>query len=886
MNEFQFSGAKWWKFDFHTHTPASDFKDKNLSAENWLRAFMEKKIDCVAITDHNSGGWIDILQKKLKEIEAREEVWYHPLHLFPGVEISVNGNVHVLAIFGCDKDKSHIDGLLGAVDYQGTKGDTDGITRKSLTKVIDVITEHGGIPIPAHVDRRSGLFEDNGLTLQQILRNQNIYAIELCDSNYQKPQLYIDEKLQWTEIIGSDVHDFSEQTFGTFTWIKMDEPSIEGLKLALQDGDASVNRNMNDNPNKLPPYFIEKLEISDAKYIGHQTALECNFSPFLNAIIGGRGTGKSTLLEFIRLVMRRDKDIHKTLKADSDKYYSSEDKDSLLNPNTDISLLYWKNNICYRLNWSPNPDNPSLEQKKEQKNDDGTWEPFQGEIKTLLPAHVFSQKEIFELAKEPSKLIEIIDEVPEVGAENIKTKIKEGNNRYKQIENNQQELQGKIDQENRLIGELNDLTRQIEYIEKSGHKNVMQKYRQRQQQLSEIDTIENKWNEAQHSLLETLDKITPSDFNKGIFSENSDMLSDLQKTNDKWWTIHKKLNQLSQEAESILTEWQTEKNAAPWMQELKSDIERYEQSRLDLEQQDIDPNRYNLLLTQQKSMQKDLDQIHEHKSRMQTLETEKKEEFEKIKKKRKILSEKRQEFLTSVLQGNQFVSIEVQPFGESWDTIEQEIRRILQCPDHFASDFEVLKKIYQNSGNKKIEKLKETIEGIRMGEKPDEIKKSFADRIQSLPLELMIDLSLWFPKDKLKITLLSTNNKPSKPLESGSPGERAAALLTFILSYGEEPLLLDQPEDDLDNELISDLIVRQLREIKTKRQVIVVTHNANIVVNGDAELVLPLEVIKGQTYVQHPASIQQRNVRKYICSILEGGETAFDQRYKRIHLGD
>ena len=110
--------------------------------------------------------------------------------------------------------------------------------------------------------------------------------------------------------------------------------------------------------------------------------------------------------------------------------------------------------------------------------------------------------------------------------------------------------------------------------------------------------------------------------------------------------------------------------------------------------------------------------------------------------------------------------------------------------------------------------------------------------------------------------------------------------IKLTLSYGDEPLLLDQPEDDLDNELIYDLIVRQLRETKTKRQVIVVTHNANIVVNGDAEMVLPLEVVKGQTYVQQPASIQQKNVRESICNILEGGEKAFEQRYRRIHLGD
>ena len=877
MDELQYPGARWWKFDFHTHTPASDFSDENITHESWLRAFMDAGIDCVAITDHNSGGWIDDLKKVLKDIKSKNPDWYKPLYLFPGVEISVDGNVHILAIFGCDKDKSHIDELIGAIDYQGTKGDTNGVTRKSIIDVVDEIAKRGGIPIPAHADTKRGLFKLEGQTLENVLKNEKIYAMELRDSNYQKHQLYIDKKLQWTEIIGSDVHDFSQETFGTFTWVKMDEPSIEGLKLALQDGDASVNRNMNENPNKLPPFFIEKLEISNAKYIGREETLDCNFSPFLNAIIGGRGSGKSTLLEFIRLVLRRDKDIHETLRKDSNKYYSLDENDSLLNTDTKISLLYWKNNICYRLNSSPTADNPSLEQKK----DDGTWEPFQGEIKTMFPVRIYSQKEIFELAKEPSKLIEIIDEVPEVDAKNIKTEIKDGINRYKYIEKNQQELQEKIDQENRLTGEFNDLARQIEYIEKSGHKEVMQKYRLRQQQLNELDTLENKWKEVRDHLFETQENIVPSDFNKEIFSENSDILSDLQKTGDKWWTIHNKLNELGQEAESILTEWQTEKDAAPWMQELKSDIEQYEQSRSDLEQQDIDPNRYNLLLTQQKSIQKELDQINEHRSRLQTLESEKKEEYDKIKKNRKALSENRQKFLTSVLQDNQFVSIKVLPFGESWDNIEKEVRSILQCPDHFDKDFESLQEIYERGVGSKINKLKETITAIHSGDREAE-HKSFATRLQSLSPESITNLMSWLPEDNLEITY----GPDSQRIQQGSPGQKTAALLAFILSYGNEPLLLDQPEDDLDNKLIYDLIVRQLRETKTKRQVIVVTHNANIVVNGDAEMVLPLEAVDGQTEVQHPASIQQRNVREYICNILEGGERAFEQRYRRIHLGD
>lgn len=882
MDELQFPGARWWKFDFHTHTPASvDFSARELEPEDWLKAFMEKEIDCVAITDHNSGEWIDTLQQELKNIEDREPDWYRPLYLFPGIEISADGGVHILAIFGCDKGKSHIDELIGAIDYQGTKGDSDGVTTKSVTKVVDEIAKRGGIPIPAHVDKEdTGLFKLKGTTRQQILKNENIYAMELGKIESHIYQFYKDKKFQWTEITGSDTHDFSHEDFGTFTWIKMAKPSIVGLKLALIDGIASVNRDIHTDPNRRVKYFLEELEICMAKHIGRSEPLSCRFSPFLNAIIGGRGTGKSTLLEFMRLALQRDQEIPDTLENESRQYFDVGGA-NLLIEDSKISLIYRKGEVRYRLNWSPNSDCPSLEAEK----DDDTWKPFDGEIKSLLPVRIYSQKQIFELAKKPSALIEIIDEAPQVDAARIKIQNRDLVNRYKHIENERRELNDKIAEESRLRGEFSDLTRQIEQIEKSGHREVMQRYRLRQQQLNELENLEKKWKEVRDHLFETQKNIVPSDFNKQVFSENSDILSDLQETNDEWRTIHNKLNDLAKEAESILTEWQTQKNTSDWMQALKTEMAQYNQLHSELEQQGIDPDRYPSLLTQHKDVQQELDLISKHQLRQQVLEIKKKEVFEQIIEKRRELTENRIKFLDSVLKGNQFVSIEVQPFGEDWSSVEKRIRDILQCPDRFIPDFEDLKKIYRNGGDKKIEKLKERIESIR---KREEFAKNklFATRLQKLLPESMIDLSLWFPEDKLKITLLSTNNKTHKPLESGSPGEKAAALLAFILSYGDEPLLLDQPEDDLDNKLISNHIVRQLRKTKSNRQVIVVTHNANIVVNGDAEIVFPLDIVCTETRIQHAANIQEKKVRDAICDILEGGEKSFEKRFRRIHLGD
>ena len=849
-------------------------KDK-VTPEYWLKKFMEKGIHCVAITDHNSGGWIDRLQQKLDELGSSQNKpdWYRPLYLFPGVEISANGGVHILAIFGLDKNKSDIDQLLGAVDYNGTKGKTDAETKKTVTEVIDAIARLDGIPIPAHVDQPKGLFEQpQGPTLEQVLDNPNIVAMELCASNYQKPQLYIDKKLQWAEVRGSDTH-FRKDKFGAFTWVKMDKPSIEGLKLALIDGTASVNRDMCADPNLYAEFLLEELTVCQAKYIGRSGALHCRFSPFLNTIIGGRGSGKSTLLEFMRLALRREKEMPETLERESRKYFGTGDE-NLLSDESQISLIYRKGEVRYRLNWSAKVNMPSLEEEK-----DGDWEPVPGEIRSLFPAYIYSQKQIFELARDPSALLDIVDEAPDVDYPAFDKKRLELVNQYKQIEQNLRELNEKIAQENRLRGEFNDLARQIEQIEKSGHKEVLQNYRERQQQLNEIERLENDWQEMSRQLREMQDEVAPVHFNAQHFDGHADMLSALKDTNQKWQAISDKFNYLAQEAQTVVADWQAARDAAAWMQALNADMAQFEQLHTQLEQQGIDPNRYPLLLTQQRSLHRELQQIGEYGSTRTDLEAKKQEVFEKFVKNWEALSAKRQDFLTRVLQNNPSVSIEVKPFGEAWDGIEKKIREILHCGDSYVRDIEHLKEIYQSSGDQQIEELKGTIEKIRSGEKGARDGR-FARRLQSLPQESMSDFNLWFPTDDLKITFGPKN----QPIEQGSPGQKTAALLAFILSYGSEPLLLDQPEDDLDNELIYGLIVQQLRETKSRRQVIVVTHNANIVVNGDAEMVLPLKVAGGETHVQNPASIQNEQVRKAICDILEGGQQAFEQRYRRIHL--
>ena len=107
-------------------------------------------------------------------------------------------------------------------------------------------------------------------------------------------------------------------------------------------------------------------------------------------------------------------------------------------------------------------------------------------------------------------------------------------------------------------------------------------------------------------------------------------------------------------------------------------------------------------------------------------------------------------------------------------------------------------------------------------------------------------------------------------------------MLAFLLAYGNEPILLDQPEDDLDNRLIYDLVVREIQTNKLRRQLLIITHNPNIVVNGNADLVIPIEERSGMATIPVTGALQDPAVRKAVCDIMEGGREALERRFRRI----
>lgn len=186
----------------------------------------------------------------------------------------------------------------------------------------------------------------------------------------------------------------------------------------------------------------------------------------------------------------------------------------------------------------------------------------------------------------------------------------------------------------------------------------------------------------------------------------------------------------------------------------------------------------------------------------------------------------------------------------------------------------------------RLQEIKQSLEELNEQVLNTKLHGKFVKRLKEFKHEVAAavfdELAAWYPEDAVDLQYKRDESSSFQSLQQASAGQKTAAILSFLLADGNEPLLMDQPEDDLDNALVSQLVVNQLRSNKSRRQLIVITHNANIVVNGDAELVMPMEFISGQIVSNTAGGLQERLVREKVCAIMEGGKEAFEQRYKRI----
>lgn len=131
---------------------------------------------------------------------------------------------------------------------------------------------------------------------------------------------------------------------------------------------------------------------------------------------------------------------------------------------------------------------------------------------------------------------------------------------------------------------------------------------------------------------------------------------------------------------------------------------------------------------------------------------------------------------------------------------------------------------------------------------------------------------------------LNMDDGSYRRLDDLSGGQRVSVLLSLVLETNDDrPLVIDQPEDELDNRFLFGTVLPALKRLKGRRQIVVATHNANIVVNGDADQVIHLEATASRGYVAHAGAIEEPAVRDAIVQTVDGGDEAF--RLRRLKYG-
>ncbi|MDR0779468.1 MAG: chromosome segregation protein SMC [Pseudomonadales bacterium] len=923
--KWPYPGSRWWKFDFHTHTPASHdtpwHRDQlALSPQDWLLKYMAAEIDCVAITDHNSGAWIDTLKTAYAQMAAQPPAGFRKLTLFPGVEISVSGGFHLLAIFDPDATTRTITDLLAAVRYQGTDGDSDGVTREGPEKVIGEILTAGGIPIPAHADRPNdagkGLLAlregSNGAsrldanTIRGVLNNTQLLAVEWEDMRRSAPECVKSATEKLTQVLGSDCHTFQGTAVpgSRYTWVKMAAPTLEGLQLALLDGNGVSIRRSDEgafDPFKIPAHIITGIEIENARYMGNGQATRLDCSPFFNAVVGGRGTGKSTVVHGLRLAAGRAQELT-ALGQDSEprvhfdefrKVATGRDGKGALRTETVIRLEWQHDDDRLRLSWHANGQGAAVEEWR-----NGQWQPSpsQSVNAARFPLRIFSQGQIAALAGSGRQtLLAIIDEAANV--EPLKQSFDEAKRTFFTQRARLRELEGKLAGQAEVERRLDEAGKKLAALSQADHATVLRAYAQAQHQAREVKNIFEQLHDGAQRIAELPDEIILDDWPNQHFTEqDADLLAwrrdiDLQIEQFRIDLQHR-ITRFYKFIESL----QNDARFVQWQMRTQAAQQAHTALQQQLAAQGVnDPQAFSRLTQEKQQLEAQHKALQKMRSDRQELAKQIEAQQQLLAKKRLDVTQARRSFIQSALTNNTQVRIAVAPFGFEPRQIERELRELIDVTDNRFED-DILKvengepsggiafALAQADDAGKTAAVDVVKQQLLGGDALEDALlgghfRNALQRKREKP-EFTDHVLAWFPEDDLRIEY--QRDGVWHPISRGSQGQRSAALLAFLLAFGEEPIVLDQPEDDLDNHLIYDLIVRQIRENKLRRQLTIVTHNPNVVVNGDAELVHVMEFGRGQCFVQQSGALQESAVRKEVCRVMEGGHEAFSRRWKRL----
>ena len=850
-----------------THKKATPFTSEDEYNTAVIETCLEAGIEVIAVTDHyrvkHSAGLVRAARNA-------------NLHAFTGFEAVTKDGVHFLCLFDPDKDDvlERFIGDCGILDSDRPSPTGS----KDATELLEAAKTWGAVCIAAHVASEGGLLRKlSGQSRINVWTDPDLLACALPGPVGDAPDglrpILKNKDAQHRRdrplavLNASDVNDPEDlKREGASCFIKMSAVSVEAFRQAFLDPASRIRLHSDLKPEP----HAEFLAVTWEGGFLRDTAV--HFNENLNVLVGGRGTGKSTMIESIRYALGLD-----PLGEEARTAHEGVIR-HVLQSGTKVSLLvrsHKPSERCYTIERSvPNP--PVVKDEA-------------GEVLTLSPqdvmpgVEVFGQHEISELTKSPEKLTllleRFVDRDPALSGRKSQVRLALERSRSR-IVDVRRELQ-RLDEQLAALPGLEETQKRFQEAgleERLKEKSLLVR---EERLFSNLDERLDQYRALHNELADGLPVDTAFVSSKALEGlPNADILSEIEgilgTLSGKLEALGEQFGKAIAEADRAIAETKSR-----WSERKTAIEDTYEKLLRELQKSKIDGAEFIRLRQQIEDLRPLHDRLERHRRDLEAHEAQRRNllaEWEDIKAAEYRLVATAAKRVSRKLRDR--VQVRVTMAGNR-DPLERLLREV---GGNLAAALERLRGQDQLSLRELARRCREGKDALRTHYN---LPSGAAERIAQADPELFMRIEeLELPAT----TEIELNTAPDgapanwQTLQALSTGQKATAVLLLLLLESDAPLVVDQPEDDLDNRFITEGVVPIMRQEKRRRQFVFSTHNANIPVLGDAELILGLaatgEAREGQARIapQHMASIDSRPVRELVEEILEGGKAAFEMR--------
>ena len=928
-------GAHFCRCDFQVHTPRdprwtgprpSTDSEREQFADDFVRTCREKQLDAVAITDHHDLAYVrfirDAAARELSD-DGEPLLAADRLVVFPGIELSLGVPCQAIILFDADFPADRFSLILealaiNAVDparpvlpdvtnldhFVSLKGLYDELDKREWLRghyiVLPNVTDRGHKTLmrtamhgkyremPCVGGYLDGSIENVGTG------NMNIFAGR--DSRWGNKQIGI------FQTSDSRASDFAE--LGMYsTWVKWAEPTAEALRQACLAQESRISQTR----PAMPLVFVTRLSVSNSRFMG---PIELELNPQYNAIIGGRGTGKSTILEYLRWAL-------------CDQLRGGGAEDELSDPvsrqrrliNQTLAAYESRVDVHLLINGVPHVVRrfaASGDVQIKVSNDDFE-RTTEADIRTLLPVHAYSQKQLSSVAVRMGELTRFvtapiqgtlnkIDEDMEALAGQIRQNYV-SLRRYRLLESNL--ARGQLteaslsEQATSVRASLEDVSDEDRAVlsRKPIYDTANDLIGAWQRRLDQAAEATERYSTELGSLIDDLPAVPDGELPyaeglRALAGKVRALLDAMRQQGSTAATLLGSGRAAGSDYQLLVAGWSTEYQSYETRYAAVTAASSAHESKLqqlaNIEARQTATRRS--LAEQREELARLGDPLDRHLSLRQ--------EWLALLRSRSETLERRCGEITSLSDNLVRARLEraaglsvlatrirtaVSGSNLRGGKIDGLIAGLGQAPDPLSAWEEVLTELEASlrltpeSEVRPSSRVKELLAAYGMT--PSDAAKV----LDRLTPDSWLDLALTAITDNPHFDYMATEGEYID-FSAASPGQQATALLRILLDQQGPPLIIDQPEDDLDSPVIQE-IVSKIWIAKGRRQLIFTSHNANLVVNGDAELVICCDyrAMGDQSggRIKLEGAIDVSPVRNEITQVMEGGEKAFRLRKEK-----